>query len=280
MDELNAILLKLDSYPNWEIQRGCWGAKIDELNLKNVVSLACNIFARYFTRERISDNNVKIFRDPFAKPMCMTREENAFITQHDFWIRVNSEGNKYCKLIYQLSHEVSHCLMRNYPKILKFKWLSEVIAEATSFLVLEKSKDIWKKSPQLKKIIKAGSNIPYWFTMQGYLNNALEKQDLRNLNESSQDFFKRFKESFEFDPIGLEKDGYRPRNLVLSRAIYKQLNNNLGWSAMKYFSEIVVDSSTSLEDFFGSWIKLCNTVEAQFVIVITNIVGINLSNNQ
>jgi hypothetical protein len=268
-------IIKLDTYPGWEIQSGCWGSGTNEFLLGKVVILVCRIISEIFSREVFNNISVKIIRGIGDKPRYMQKEANPkLIVEHDAWINITVEGNRYAEFIFQLAHEMCHTIIRSEQKKTKFEWLSEVLCGAISFIALEKSILLWKKSASLKSIKKCESKIPYWFCLQGYLDRLLELEDLKH-DESYKDFYFRLKQSFENDPVGPEINGIRPRNDVLSKVIYKQLIKSNGWTAVKYIDKIEKNEETTIEQYFGAWVKHCNVVdEIPFILDIAHIIGI------
>lgn len=131
-----------------------------------------------------------ILKGKIDYPMFVSKSHNPGIKEEYIILSID-DYSYWCQVIYQLSHELTHCFIYcNNKDINKnVKWIEETICEAMSLYYLKYFSKYWKDCP-LSKI-----NPTYFKSIEQYLDNILKKEgtnklsnlnnldDLRRLNE-------------------------------------------------------------------------------------------------
>ena len=142
------------------------------------------------------DNQIKIITCcPFEEtPIFYSTSQNKEL-QYDLIIINCLDCGYWCQVIYQLSHELTHCFINCLNGDMKYhiSWLEETICEAISLYFLNYFYNNWSMLPLYSK------NTGYAPSIYDYLNNLLFNQgnnklslctsmnELEELDKTSQD---------------------------------------------------------------------------------------------
>ena len=180
--------------------------------------LCCNEFI-----PEVKSKNVLIHGHSSVElPICMPRKLNPSQLE-DFIICLTYKEFCWGQMIYQLSHEVNHMLMDCTPDIRKYQWVSEVLCEMASQIV------ITNLTPNQRNIFAPeGNNVYFDEYMSGHL---LSFNDEKNPMTTLSDYLKQ-KEHTLSDPVFME-NGIRRRNCALANELVRKTTfSKKSWRAV------------------------------------------------
>lgn len=171
------------------------GEDISDFELKSLMEITKTIL-NYYQAIGIptKEINVTIVKNPSHKyPMFCPKEDNP--GQDSDWIILNTSSYSFwCQVIYQLSHELTHCIIYNLnrDKASKISWVEESICELMSLVLLRHFADNWNECSL------SVNNRGYSGSILSYLSNLLDErgnyrlsnchswQELLGINHTSQ----------------------------------------------------------------------------------------------
>lgn len=129
----------------------------------------------------------------FPCPMFCRADENEGMKYDTLY--VNDDCKYWCKIVFQLSHEITHCFIHcaNSDRTKHIDWIEETICEAVSLYFLKYFSEKWPLLP----LYELDPN--YAIEYDKYLNNELSKEgnkqltlcssieELKQLNATSQE---------------------------------------------------------------------------------------------
>lgn len=119
----------------------------------------------------------KILKTKTSNPMFVPKSQNPHIPQDRILLSIE-KYTYWCQVIYQLSHELTHCFIYCHNRNLnhQVKWIEETICEAMSLYFLKYFKDNWN-------MIDLSKMMPeYDDSIDNYLNNFLKKEGNKRLS--------------------------------------------------------------------------------------------------
>lgn len=153
--------------------------QMDTFEEKSIESITDFICDYYETLGVNYDGEYRmICKAALAAPMFLTKIENPRLT-YDMIFITSEKFTYWCQVIYQLSHELTHCLIYANSRLneKKASWIEESICEVMAYYFLKYFADNWEKCP-LGKI-----NPHYKKSVREYLANALNSEANRRLTK-------------------------------------------------------------------------------------------------
>ncbi len=247
------------------------GNGLDKNRILSIIDLVISVFREQFDIEYLNSIHLTISHrmpsenapSPFAE-IC----RNPF----EFKIFVNYHPGCWDRLVYQLSHELSHALMRCYPRINEFKWIAEVLCEVASLFVLNKMNAKWRKHANLKNITLGTTSLCYAQAFSNYL--LLLKKGTPSIASLS-DFYKEQAISFATDPNG-NVDGRRPRNEAMAWIIFDEIDKSPdGWQAITSLDDSDFGEPHNITEFLKYWYNNCTkSAHKNFVRKFAELIGV------
>lgn len=167
-----------------------------------------------------------IQKSKLAYPLFCSKDKNKFL-KSDFIFLAIDDYSYYCQVVYQLSHELTHCFIHsnNSKENNKALWIEETICEAMSLYFLKYFYKNWKLCG-LYKI-----NNDYNMSFYSYLNNILNKSGNNKLNTCNN--------LQELTEINDNSQNYRQDRFENVKDLYKLLNKSNIIGLLKYRDYII-----------------------------------------
>lgn len=168
---------------------------LDNLEIQSIEAIK-DFICDHFEDLRVDydDEYRLICKAPLGAPMFSTKSENSGIPC-DMIFLTSTEYTYWCQVIYQFSHEITHCFIYAHNKFEEQKamWLEESICEAMAYYFLKYFADHW----ELCELGKVNPN--YQIYIYEYLKKQLNCEanqrltrcenykELMEINESAQE---------------------------------------------------------------------------------------------
>lgn len=182
-----------------------------------------------------------IQKSKLSCPLFCTKRYNDILPTNFIFLSI-VDYNYWCQVVYQLSHEITHCFIysNNYSVNNKASWIEETICEAMSFYFL----NYFYKNWRLCGLYQRNSN--YFKFFNNYLNYIIIKKGNGRL-----DGCKSLQELKEIEKSCQEN---REDRLENSKQLYKLINKSNIVGLIKYRDYIIdntllLDSKRYLNDF-------------------------------
>lgn len=166
---------------------GDWGgAQIEDIRAvgRDVVGQ----FSKYFSDlNYLGSCHIIVQKSPDGCPRTIYREE----LSDPFFININTTGNKWAQVAYQIAHELCHVLS-NHDKLRKKEnqWFHEALCELASIFCLLQMSESWKTMPPYNNwkdyapcldsyaqefLGRSEHKLPETPTLKNWLNENIEK---------------------------------------------------------------------------------------------------------
>lgn len=165
--------MSINSFENWKIITE--NSEEEKYLYENFIFLY-NIFKGIFGEELLNKEDCAVINDKNGSSPNMTY----FSSENLLYIILNSNSlNYWAQLIYQLSHEMTHYLCRQYRNDSRgnynsLSWFEETICEAMSLFILKIASENWHNN-HLSKI-----NPKFSKSLKDYYSNELSKTVINN----------------------------------------------------------------------------------------------------
>ena len=162
---------------------------LNELDKYEIYYLNCikKFIIDYYENMGVNfDNEIRyILKTQFPSPKFVPKSQNEGIKNELILLSIEKYSS-WCQVIYQLSHEVTHCFIycNNKDEAFKASWIEETICEAMSLYFLKLFYKFWRDC-DLSKL-----NNNYSDSIKKYLDDVLQKDNgtnrlynCKNINE-------------------------------------------------------------------------------------------------
>lgn len=182
-------------------------------------------------------------------PSCISKQVHSPELNCDYRIYLNYSQFCWCQMIYQLSHEVNHMIMQCAPIHREYQWISEVICEMASQIVLGRMSQKQRNG---------------YYPGRGDLEfeKYIAEHEARFFNSSTRqqtphDYLASVESSLK-DPEYLDND-LRIRNCKLAFWLLQRVVfSPRAWQAVTYVKNIDTSDTPSYSEFFRRWLIQCH----------------------
>lgn len=229
-----------------------WEEYIANYLLKDYI----NLIQKDLSAMELTIKNVQSYLYPQTCPKRMNLGQ-----KEDYIIYLCYKSDHWCRMIYQLAHELGHFFMDCYPQRQILRWIDECICELFSIIFLSRSISYFQIF-----------SSDYVESVKGYISDYLKKAVSYSLLSCSELVAQKISELGE-DPT---EDGIngRPRNCFIAAKLFDAIGSHgRGVSAICLFKEL--DQTNSINEFFDLWQSKCRFEdETYFVKTIREILGL------